>query len=43
MTKDQTIPVPVDKTEKKIIEKLALEAGYRSVAAYMRDKSMNKI
>mgnify|MGYP006928168210 CR=1 FL=1 len=40
MVKDKSFRVPVTGSEKKDIENISFKFGYRSVAAFMRDKSL---
>jgi len=42
MTKNKAILIPVTEREKEELVKKALKAGYRSLAAYLRDKGLNK-
>jgi len=40
MTKEKNLIIPVSIREKEALVKKSLKAGYRSLAAYMRDKAM---
>ena len=42
MAKEKQIQVPVDDLEKELFEKMSLVDGYRSVAAWIRDKCLNR-
>ena len=42
MTKSKAIRVPVSEDEKKKLNQEARKAGYMSLAAYLRDKGLNR-
>jgi len=41
MTKDKSVRVPVTEQELKKLVNESQKAGYRSLAAYLRDKGLN--
>ncbi len=42
MTKQERVNVPVTAEEKRELQKKALNSGYMSLSAYLRDKGLNR-